>query len=294
MLGGAISRQVTPQHHSPYLLTESQIAMPAGLKRPAPRTADTEEPEERPTTRRMTRTPAPAESAPRSRRAEPEDEADDGVDDETFNRLVGQSRKEADRIAKETPKGDFAPKFEPPDSGDAVLVKFLQDEPFAAYNEHWCNWMPQGKKKSYICIKVDCPLCAIGDSRARYQEKWNVIDLSDIENPVNAVWTVGYRDSQRLKALDRGERSGPIGDDKIYYEVSRTGLEDRKNVVLSRIVTSIAAVRQRTLEDPEGWNVEAFSSEELDEFRKKLFTAKKEVQISPRAELEAVADAHKG
>lgn len=266
-----------------------------GLKRPTPRPVVTDDYQENaPTTRPMSRRPAPAEDAPRRARQVESEEVDDGVDDETFNRLVGTNRQEADRIAKETPKGDFAPKFEPPDSGDTVLVKFLQSEPFAAYNEHWCSWMPIGKKKSYICIKVDCPLCAIGDSRARYQEKWNVIDLTDLDHPVNAVWTVGYRDSERLKALDRGERSGPIGDPKIYYQVSRTGLEDRKNVVLSRIVTTISAVRQRTLEDPEEWNMEAFTSEELDEFRKHMFTAKKEVQISPRAELEAVADAHKG
>lgn len=245
----------------------------------------------------MTRRPAPAEDAPRrpARSRQEEDEgADDGVDEEEFNRLVGQGRKEADRVAKETPKGDFAPKFSPPDSGEEVLIKFLQPEPFAAYNEHWCQWMPKGEKKSYICLKVDCPLCTIGDSSPKYQEKWNVLDLSDLDHPKNAVWTIGFRISQRLKALDTGERSGPLGDPGIYYVVSRTGMEDGKASKLSNVVTSVYSVRRGTLK--EDWQWDPFTTEELAEWSdpKKLFVAKKEVQISPRKALEAAADAHKG
>lgn len=66
-----------------------------------------------------------------------------------------------------------------------MLIKFLDDEPFITYYEHQLNELDG--KQSFVCLGNDCPLCEIGDD-PRYRACFNVIDLSDPDDPKVAVW----------------------------------------------------------------------------------------------------------
>lgn len=94
----------------------------------------------------------------------PENVDDDGLDDEDENEetgratavLTGRSGARATRSMGTNYANEF--KFE---KGQKSLIKFLEDESFASYRQHWVE---KKGKKSYICIGKGCPLCANGDT----------------------------------------------------------------------------------------------------------------------------------
>src|ERR1039458_730410 len=54
-----------------------------------------------------------------------------------------------------------------------ATVAFLEEEPFATYNQHWVNEITDGRK-SFVCLGEDddCPLCVIGlGTRNRSEER---------------------------------------------------------------------------------------------------------------------------
>src|SRR6516162_10874815 len=39
------------------------------------------------------------------------------------------------------------------------LIMFLENEPYASFLMHWCDWVPRGSRMSYVCLQTgDCPL----------------------------------------------------------------------------------------------------------------------------------------
>ena len=60
-------------------------------------------------------------------------------------------------------------------SEEPQLIKFLQDRPFATYQQHWID-RPKGKK-SFVCMGDGCPLCEILGDKPRGKFAFNVLVL---------------------------------------------------------------------------------------------------------------------
>jgi len=106
--------------------------------------------------------------------------------------------------------------------GPPVLVKFLDDEPFAVYQRHWVQEMPKGKKKSFVAPDNDAdnPLLAVGhepETRVCFN--------------VAVVWTESGEGVGKVLVLDAPaglaatlrdlndhERKGPLS--KEYFEIA--------------------------------------------------------------------------
>lgn len=106
-------------------------------------------------------------------------------------------------------------------SDDPVVVKFLEDSPYASFRQHWLK--NKEGQKSFTCIKdIDpkgCPLCDAGDRPAsRYS--FNVIML-DAEEPLLRSYDVGVKAIDALKQFHQDPRQGPLP--KHYWAISRSG-----------------------------------------------------------------------
>ena len=160
---------------------------------------------------------------------------------------------------------------------EAILIHFLDDEPFAVYKQHWIE---RKGKKSWICLKDNCPLCEdIGD-RPSAKILFNVVDFTDPDKPVNMLWTVGSRVSTTLKNLNKDKKVGPINRDDIYFSVSKTGSG-------TKTVTVVTPVKARDL--VEDWEIEPLSAEEIDDFDAKAYESDV-VEYHTKNQLTEIAD----
>jgi hypothetical protein len=243
--------------------------------------------------------PAPARTARRAAAPEPEEPTparrgnfravrpaeEDGPD----YSVIGKGAKFAQEQADNLPT-DFAPRFDPP-SGQDTLIKFIDPdgEPFAVYLQHWADWTAQGVKKSYVCLRTDCPLDRV--NTPKHQECWNVVDLSDPERPKVCVWTVGIKVSKRLKTLAEESRTGPLNRDDMYFVVTKSGGKDANGKNLGPISYTVAPLKARDLN--EDWGIDPFTDDELGELENQLWTVEKTVQPSSRSDIEAVAKSYR-
>lgn len=157
---------------------------------------------------------------------------------------------------------------------DATLIKFLQDQPFAVYEQHWIE-RPKGKK-SFVCLGDECPLCEIAGDKPRGKFAFNVLVLSGKEKTVQ-VLTAPPSLGRLIKKSHEDERKGPI--DREYWEISRMGTGPTTQY-------SLNFVRGRDLS--EEWKVSEDTAKEL-EATAVCFTADKVVRETPRSELLEIA-----
>ena len=170
---------------------------------------------------------------------------------------------------------DFPDELEVTD--EAILIHFLDGEPFAVYKQHWIE---RKGKKSWICLKDNCPLCEdIGD-RPQAKILFNVVDFTDPENPVNKLWTVGSRVSTTLKNLNKDKKVGPIDRDDLYFSVSKSGSG-------TKTVYVITPVKARDVD--EDWDIEPLSDEEIDDFNAKAYESDV-VEYHTKNQLTEIAD----
>ncbi|MGW0060328.1 hypothetical protein ACWDTT_10420 [Streptosporangium sandarakinum] len=178
-------------------------------------------------------------------------------------------------VKSKTRAGKFADNFKVPSDTD-VVVKFLNNEPFAVYHQHW---IPEAQgKKSYVCLEQDCPLCDIGDD-ARLQIAFNVISFANPRKPELLVWNTGSRLAQKLEGLDSNDKTGPIDREDLYWAVSKTGTGTATQY-------NLQAIKARDLED---WDVEALDEDELAEFDERKFDSSS-VKEPSRETLEELVD----
>lgn len=190
--------------------------------------------------------PAPAEEAYES----PDYVADDSDDDDEEETTRPASKAGSGWGAykkKRAESGEYPDDFRP--DKERTVIKFLDDEPFAVYREHWIE---RPGKKSWTCIEDDCPLCEIGDTPTVYAA-FNVVVMD--ENPSLNVWRVRPRVASTLENLAEDKTTGPLT--KHYYAVSRTGKG-------SKSVTNVNPIKSRDL--AEDFQMEPLTSEELREF----------------------------
>lgn len=142
------------------------------------------------------------EEAPRSRRT-----SGGGSD------AVGSGWGAAKKLKSEG--GAFADEFK--FEKEPVLVKFLDDAPFAVYKQHWVEGLRSTGKKSFICLGKGCPLCTIGESASK---KWvfNIALIGDDEAECKALVC-----GSRLFDLIADEHEKKNGIDTGYWALSKSG-----------------------------------------------------------------------
>ena len=159
-------------------------------------------------------------------------------------------------------------------SEEPQLVKFLQDRPFATYEQHWIE-RPKGKK-SFVCLGDGCPLCEILGDKPRGKFAFNVLVLSGDE-PTVQVMTAPPSLARQIKKAHDDERKGPL--DKEFWEVSRLGTGPQTQYTLNY-------VRGRDL--AEEWKLSIDDVMELVANAAPL-TAEEVVRETPRSELLEIA-----
>lgn len=160
-------------------------------------------------------------------------------------------------------------------SEEPQLVKFLQDRPFATYEQHWIDAIVKGKK-SFVCIGDGCPMCEILGDKPRGKFAFNVLVLTG-DNPGVQVLTAPPSLARQIKKAHDDERKGPLNRE--FWEISRMGTGPTTQYTLNY-------VRGRDL--AEEWKLS------LDEVNEQIanavpFTADKVVRETPRSELLEIA-----
>jgi len=159
-------------------------------------------------------------------------------------------------------------------SDEPQLIKFLQDRPFATYEQHWIE-RPKGKK-SFVCIGNGCPLCEIIGDKPRGKFAFNILVLTGETTGVQ-VLTAPPSLARQIKKAHDDERKGPL--DREFWEISRMGTGPTTQYTLN-------FVRGRDL--AEEWKLS------LDTVTEQIasaetFTADEVVRETPRSELLEIA-----
>lgn len=159
-------------------------------------------------------------------------------------------------------------------SDEPQLIKFLQDRPFATYEQHWIE-RPKGKK-SFVCIGDTCPLCDILGDKPRGKFAFNILVLVGETTGVQ-VLTAPPSLARQIKKAHDDERKGPL--DREFWEISRMGTGPTTQYTLNYVRgRDLAEEWKLTLEDV---NEQIASAE--------IFTADEVVRETPRSELLEIA-----
>lgn len=159
-------------------------------------------------------------------------------------------------------------------SEEPQLVKFLQDRPFATYEQHWIE-RPKGKK-SFVCLGDGCPLCEILGDKPRGKFAFNVLVLTGDVQGVQ-VLTAPPSLARQIKKAHDDERKGPL--DREFWEISRMGTGPTTQYTLN-------FVRGRDL--AEEWKLSPDNVNELVA-NAVPFAAEDVVRETPRSELLEIA-----
>lgn len=118
-------------------------------------------------------------------------------------------------------------------SQDQVLIKFLEDEPFANFRRHWVD------RKPYNClgvVGVDCPLCNIGH-RASPTSAFNVAKMNDDGSLTLNAWDVSPKYVNVLKSFGTDPKTGPLSKHFFYVSKVGVGTSSQTNIVPVRAST---------------------------------------------------------
>lgn len=163
-------------------------------------------------------------------------------------------------------------------SEDPIIIKFLEDEPYASFRQHWIE---RSGQKSFTCIAdLDtrgCPLCDAG-SRPATRFAFNVALLEPDSDPVVKSYEVGPRVIDQLKNFHTDPRQGPLT--KHYWAVSRTGKG-------ASSATNHQMVKERDLMD-EWTGIAALSDSDLRDLVRQSYTPDI-IQIPDRKTLQNIA-----
>lgn len=124
----------------------------------------------------------------------------------------------SERRARST--GTKVPLFKVPDDGEEVIIRFLDDMPFAPLWQHWIT-VDGGKQRAFTCIDdatTQCPLCSRGD-KAKPSDWFNVVELGD--TPELKVWKASSDPAGAIKDMAESKRWSPINKEGLYFAVSK-------------------------------------------------------------------------
>lgn len=261
-----------------------------GERAPARNRHEAEETEERRPSRvsRRSREEETDEDEPKVRRRSrnKDDESDEEVD---YEGAVTTGWGGAKQLKADMPS-DFAQQFTVPED-EPVIIKFIEEGPFANYRQHWAEWLPKGSKLSYVCPNTKtrkvCPICANGD-KPQAKFCFNIVDFTDPENPINSVLIVGFKLSNVLEKMAKDRRTGPLDRDDLYFAIHKTGGSGTAGRRGGTVQTNFNPVKERDLETD--WDVQPLSSDELGEFQERAYKWEDVAPKTPLKKLEEVAD----
>ena len=174
---------------------------------------------------------------------------------------------------RESVKFDY---FKVPDDGEEILVKFLDDMPFAPLIQHWV--MTDKGRRSYTCLEDDtCPMCARGD-KPKSSDWLNIVQLGD--TPSVKVWAASSDPATAIEEFSKGKRTSPINRPKLYAAVSK------KKAATGFFTYSLARVEEDELKDD--WGVNPLTAEQLTEFNSRKYDGSV-IRIHTLAELSEAA-----
>lgn len=211
------------------------------------------------------------DGADTSDEADPNEDAFEPDDEDTVAERSShvQSGWKAALDAAKNSGGGFTNEFK--FTEDAQLVKFLDNEPFAVYEQHWIE--RQGKR-SFICLGADCPLCDKGDT-PKSKTAFSVLNLS-AEEPTVEMLVAGPTMLTQLAGLDSDTKTGPL--DRAFWALSKKGQKKQTTY-------QFLPVKPRDLD--EDWGVDQAEMEALvEEFEPLDKTA---LGFTPRTEMIALA-----
>lgn len=141
-----------------------------------------------------------------------------------------------------------------------VIVKFMEDEPYTSYRQHWVERPGQ---KSFTCISDmharGCPLCDSGH-RPSARFAFNVALLDQDGEASIKSYEVGPRVIDSLKNFHQDPRQGPLS--KHYWAISRSGKGPTSQ-------TNHQMVRERDLE--EEWDIAPLAGEQLERLQTQTY-----------------------
>lgn len=255
-----------------------------------PAADDTDETTETEAPRRGSRRSTEDEAPKRSRRAplhtEDDSEGDEPDEDEAPRSSRGRRQAEPERdtasgwggYEKHKSAGsDFPDNLVVTD--EAILIKVLDDAPFAVYLQHWIE---RKGKKSFTCNEENCPLCDDLGDKPKTQAMFNVVDYTDPDNPVVRPWTVGNLVANLFKNYAKDKKTAPINRDDLYWSVSKSGGGSK-----GRVAYQVTPVKERDLGDD--WDMDPATEADLDKFDAAKY-GKDLVQYSTRKQLQEIAD----
>lgn len=166
-------------------------------------------------------------------------------------------------------------KFTVPDNREEVLVKFLDDLPFAPVYQHWIA--TREGRRPYTCIGKDCPMCKAGD-RAKGSDYFNVVLMGP--KPELQVWYASPDPAKAIKARAMTPRFSPINKDGLYFAVS-------KSKGPNGIPTySVDPVKEEELSE---WGLVPLTKEQITEFSSVKHDASI-VRLHTKSELQSAVD----
>lgn len=158
-------------------------------------------------------------------------------------------------------------------SDQAQLVRFLEDEPFMVYEQHWID-RTEGRR-SFVCEGDECPLCTIAGDKPRPKFAFNVLVLSN-EEPEVQIMTAPPTLARLLRAASEDPRRGPLT--RYYWTLARLGTGRDTQYTLERVRATDLAEEWEL--DPDDIDAIASSAKRYDSSA---------VYVSPREELLSVA-----
>ncbi len=161
----------------------------------------------------------------------------------------------------------------------SVTVAFLEEEPFATYNQHWVDEIQNGRK-SFVCLgeEEDCPLCVIGLG-TRNMDLYNVVDMSG-DDPVLRYIEAGPDLGDRIYERSQEELTKPLNQPGQYFVIKKA----KKNRAYAHDVGAVDENRLEKVSD-----LDPLEDEDIDHFLESLFDDSV-VKRSTRRELQDVAD----
>lgn len=171
------------------------------------------------------------------------------------------------------------------------LIRFLDDEPYATYGQHWLDDMPKGERKSYVCLGEDCPLCDMlgtqDGGKPRALARFNVVEFVEEKRdgetvmvPKHKFWEMGSGVAQILEDYADDPKTSPLSD--FYWQVSKS-----KTSKKSPTTYQINIVKDRDLWDD--WGAEALTDEEFNDFLDERFDDST-IRKDSREDLEEIAE----
>lgn len=167
---------------------------------------------------------------------------------------------------------------------EEVLVKFLDDMPFAPVLQHWLT-TEKGDRPFTCFYPDDCPGCSRGHT-SKAADYFNIVQMNDnmsdgkpVDGPMLRVWQATSDPSDAIDEMAKGKRSSPLNKSGLYFTVRKTKAATGFNTFILKDVRSEAELT-------EDWGIQPLTSEQLAKFNKEKFDSSL-VKVNDAAEVTA-------